>query len=162
MESARLSTLSKEALALHARVSGAREKIPSVCLKIGQMWRKAPCFGLPLRCAVINKCPTIFRSIFLYMVESTQIDLVVGGDYGPIQSILLGLHSYKYRNYDFQNYFLVLLVIGWIELQEALYQLNPDGTDGKPTSFLCQPWHSQQGYIKVAKILKYSNTVLDS
>ena len=59
MESARLSTLSKEALALHARVSGAREKIPSVCLKIGQMWRKAPCFGLPLRYASNTQSPTI-------------------------------------------------------------------------------------------------------
>ena len=56
MESARLSTLSKEALALqalHARVSGARDKIPGVCLKIGQMWRKAPCFGLPVDLEVV-------------------------------------------------------------------------------------------------------------
>ena len=69
--SVRLTTPSREALALHARVSGARDKIPSVCLKIGQMWRKAPCFGLPLRYASNTQSPTIFRSIFLYMVEST-------------------------------------------------------------------------------------------
>ena len=70
MESARLSTLSKEALALHARVSGARDIIPSVCPIMGQMWLKAPCFGLPLRYAVINKVQPV-SIIYLYMVEST-------------------------------------------------------------------------------------------
>ena len=66
MESARLSTLSKEALALHARVSGAREIIPSVCPIMGQMWLKAPCFGLPIRYAVIIKCPTFFDHLPLH------------------------------------------------------------------------------------------------
>ena len=60
----------------------------------------------------------------------------------------------KYRNYDFQNSFLVLLVIGWILFWKTYTNLNPVGTDGKPTSFLNASHGILVGLQKMAKILK--------